>query len=407
MKSRMEYNFQQVLDELAGVVRSGWTWPSPEVGFARHIFEQAAESLPAIDDHAEWPAAGRLDRAPILASTGYVLAGTGRVLRPEWQTAWAAGFERLSEREAFPADRMSFAFRPLYVLGIALGVANCPHVGDAGRDWMKGVMRRLIHDGSNDAWADLVYGMAAKTLGTGWRDRLFVQLDGAAPEVLGLLALAAHTRSAVGVGGPSDIKAVEGELVRRLMSGVQLPREVAKATVMYVSLRRALTALCAADAQKSPQNTSGGCGSFSFDPSILRNARTDAKLHFTFVAGDQHVGDQFNMRDNIAGAVGRGASLLAQDIKVYKSNVERAINFDPDLRQKLVQAGEEVERTSLSDPDKQDVVESLKKLAAELDKPNREPGLVKRYWNRVKEVAPTVASLLASAATIAKMVSGS
>jgi hypothetical protein len=52
------------------------------------------------------------------------------------------------------------------------------------------------------------------------------------------------------------------------------------------------------------------------------------------------------------------------------------------------------------------VVEQLKSLATELEKPKRETSRVRRFWERIKDVAPTVASILASAASLAKLLAG-
>lgn len=400
-------SFDKVLNGLAETIRSGWTWPSPEVGFARYVFEQIDEAAPVNGDRAEWPDKERLDHAPILAATGYLLAGKGRVLRPEWQQAWAEGFDRLSEREAFNIDRLTFAYRPIYVLGIAVGAATCPIVNERGREWVRGVLVRLLREGSTESWADLLHGAAARAVGMRWRERLLVQLDGAAPETLSLLRWLATTQSLSGIEGLSEVRALDEELVRRVAAGVVLPRDISRAAITCASLRRALHDLSHPEESGSLAATLMSAGKYKFDPSILRGVPKGTGVQVTFVAGDQHVGDQFNMRDNIAGAVGRGAAVTARDIAVYKSEVEQSAHIDMELKQKLIQARDEIEKSGLPDGEKQDASDSLKKLTAELDKPTRDPSLVKRYWNRVKEVAPTVASLLASAVSIAKVIHGS
>ena len=116
------------------------------------------------------------------------------------------------------------------------------------------------------------------------------------------------------------------------------------------------------------------------------------------------MGDKISMRDNVAGAVGRGAAVVARDITIFRGRVESSPNIEADLKQILLEAREKIERASLSDPDKEDATENLTKLTVELDKPVRDSGLIKRYWNRVKDVAPPVAALLSSAASIAKII---
>ena len=392
-------SFGHVLDGLLAVIRSEWTWPSPEVGFARQIFEQSGEPMPVPEDRDLWPVHDRLVHAPALAATGYLLGGQGRVLRPEWQKAWGTGFERLSERDAFPIDRMSFAFRPIYVLGLAVGAANCPVVGEKGRDWIRGVIRRLLQDGSTEPWADLIYGTAAQAVGVKWRDRLLVQLDGAAPEVLGLLRWLTVMRSAAGAGGLADLRLLDAELVRRCAAGLPPPSDVARAAVIYNSL-------CQAVEDTSAPGRSGADLPVEIDPATLQGLPPGAVLHFTIIKGD-HVGDNISIgRDNIGSAVGRSASVVARDISVFREAVNKSVHMDDDLKAKLTQAREAVEKADLSDADKADVAQSLRKLADELDKPDKNPGLVRRFWNRINEVAPTISSIVASAASISEMING-
>ena len=76
---------------------------------------------------------------------------------------------------------------------------------------------------------------------------------------------------------------------------------------------------------------------------------------------------------------------------------------EEDIKQKLKEARKAIENADLSDADKSGVVDDLNKLTAELEKPEQDDGRVQRYWNRIKEVAPTAASLLASAASLGKL----
>jgi hypothetical protein len=86
--------------------------------------------------------------------------------------------------------------------------------------------------------------------------------------------------------------------------------------------------------------------------------------------------------------------------------VDNLGTVEEDVKQKLKEARGAIERADLSDADKADVVDELNKLTAELEKPEKDEGRVKRYWNHIKGVAPTVASILASAASLAKLLGG-
>ncbi len=57
----------------------------------------------------------------------------------------------------------------------------------------------------------------------------------------------------------------------------------------------------------------------------------------------------------------------------------------------------------LSEADKEDLVQQLLMLTKELEKTEREPKRVQRFWIRINETAPAVASILSSAARLAQL----
>jgi hypothetical protein len=105
----------------------------------------------------------------------------------------------------------------------------------------------------------------------------------------------------------------------------------------------------------------------------------------------------------VIGSAFDSGTVNARDITLYKNVVDSSTRLDNNVKQKLQEAREAVENAELSDADKADVIDDLNKLTAELDKPEQDDGRVQRYWNRIKEVAPTVAQILASAASLAKI----
>lgn len=119
------------------------------------------------------------------------------------------------------------------------------------------------------------------------------------------------------------------------------------------------------------------------------------------------MGDKFEIKGDVVGsALGRRALVKIGDINVYKQVVDQSLGLDDELKSVLKQARDAIEAADLSELDKADVAEHLDKLTAELEKCEKETGLVKRYWNRIKEVAPPVAALLGSAVSVAKLLHG-
>jgi hypothetical protein len=107
--------------------------------------------------------------------------------------------------------------------------------------------------------------------------------------------------------------------------------------------------------------------------------------------------------DAIGSAVGAGARVRARDITVYKQAVDQSSGIDENLKRVLKEARDAIEQAAISEADKDDAIDDLRKLTAELEKPEQDPSLMRRYFNRIKEVVPTIASLISSAKTIADM----
>jgi len=124
--------------------------------------------------------------------------------------------------------------------------------------------------------------------------------------------------------------------------------------------------------------------------------------------GDTHVNNN-NIRiegDNIGGAVGVEASANFGDLIVYKNILGDAKRLDDDEKRLLLQAREQIGREELEDSDRDYVVDKLQELTAALDAQTRRPGLIRKIVDRVKLMAPTVASILTSIKVVADLVSG-
>ena len=83
--------------------------------------------------------------------------------------------------------------------------------------------------------------------------------------------------------------------------------------------------------------------------------------------------------------------------------LERSSIPEEDVKSSLQKAVEQLEKEDLSEDDRADALQSIEKLQLELEKPEREPGRIARFWKRLKEVTPTVGGILSSAKTIAEI----
>lgn len=109
--------------------------------------------------------------------------------------------------------------------------------------------------------------------------------------------------------------------------------------------------------------------------------------------------------DAIGSSVGSG-TLNVHDITVYRNAINNSATLENDTKEKLIEARTAIEELEISEEERQEVVDELSKITAELQKPHRDPERVQRFWERIKENAPTVASILSAAASMAKLVSG-
>jgi len=142
----------------------------------------------------------------------------------------------------------------------------------------------------------------------------------------------------------------------------------------------------------------------SHQPSVINKP---PEWHVAIQIGGTHVGDKINIGgDAISAVVGSHASLKAHDITAYKQVVDRSLSLDEDLKRALKEAREALEREDLSEADKGDATDDLGKLTDELQKPEKDVSRVRRLWNHIKDIAPPVASILSSAASLAKMLGG-
>ena len=402
----------QALTALLGVMESNWLWPSPETGFARHVFAAAGEVVPVSkDDGGVWPDARRLDQAPVLAAAGYLLSVRAQGVRPEQHQEWSEGMNLLRGRNAFSSIHLSFAYRPLDVLGVALGVVNCTAADRPQAEWLRGVIARLRGEQvSDDPWSDLLYGIAAATVGETWRKRLYFSLSDAEVDVLALLRWLVRTAPEAAHGKLSGQEQIDAEMLRRFRNN-PIPRDVARAAILYQSLSQADAERLrhfessVSDRNRSQHDLRKHVIQLDVTPRTLNNMPAGMSMNFSLYEGDSHMGDKISIGGNVSGsAIGTGASAVVGDITAFQSMVDNSTRLTPDLKTKLKEAREVVEKSSLGESDKKDVLDDLGKLTDELEKPAPEPGRVARFFSRIKEIAPTVASVLSSTAAIAKVI---
>jgi len=174
----------------------------------------------------------------VLAAYGYVLAAGETIAHG----AWADGYRRLERRNPFPADQTSFAFRPVELLGIAVGVKALGPTGEnVNGNWIKEVVeRRLTEVGAADWWTYTFTILAANAVGAPWVPRHTLDLTTLSAAELAMLAWICDGSPAA-VSELLRITTYE-ETIRQLLlqraleEGLQ-PRDVTEAAVLWHTVR--------------------------------------------------------------------------------------------------------------------------------------------------------------------------
>ena len=141
----------------------------------------------------------RLHEAPVLAAHGYLLSAVDGADRSR-VGAWSAAAARLRDRDPLPGDRASFFFRPIELLGIALGRRGYRWHDPELLAWLRRCSRRTIAP-ERGHWSVALNAMAAAALGDTRRRRTHRLPAGSAVDLAVLWLLATEAPDAAGSAG--------------------------------------------------------------------------------------------------------------------------------------------------------------------------------------------------------------
>lgn len=232
-------SFAAQLSELSDYLHGQVVWPSPDVGFAHFVYRHTNERPPSGFVSLTPPPIERFDQAPGLACQGYVAFLTSAGQDSATVEGWVSGFRRLMDRDVFPADRISFAYRPTELLGVVLGCLAHSDTKDAGIPWLCNVLERLDSEPVINRWASGIYLVASSLL-----SRDLSPLAPVSPEQLNIDDLAMLywiSRSSVDLGNfvpPGS--ALERFLLLRSLEERITHSDIARVAVLHNSLRTAV-----------------------------------------------------------------------------------------------------------------------------------------------------------------------
>lgn len=232
------------LDYFLERIKHGWGWPSPGSGFVvwldRTLGHPTLVTTPSVDGLAELDD-GRLGEAPVLAAYGFLLAEDKPGV--EAIQAWCNGISRLSTRDSLPGDRASFFFRPLELLGLAVGAAAVAQHDTHASQWL----RKVMQEGTPRLGTDTrsVVFAARSCAALGMSPALVNQVGpvnhacAADLAVMWLLAFdLPDTAQAVGISSGPD--AIESLLLASIMGTREPDLDVADAAVTHAAVTSAV-----------------------------------------------------------------------------------------------------------------------------------------------------------------------
>jgi len=233
-------SFAAHITEIQRWLLTSWHAEDPESGFTEWAAFRAGTSLdisPPRLDIAALPDRRRSE-APILAAAGFRLPLPGTPA--ETAGLWLDGARRLIARDPIPADRNTFFFRPVELLGLAVGSRAVADEDDEPLQWLG----RLVTDHSHLLTGGGTFHAVARALTA---SSLRVQLDatsrvepGTVIDTAYLLWLYLADQDLAATVTPAGREA----LIRQILEGTALhqpePRGLSQNGILLIALRRAV-----------------------------------------------------------------------------------------------------------------------------------------------------------------------
>jgi hypothetical protein len=231
------------------VLNAPHPWPDSTTGFAYRIFQRTGTPLPAfMRAPLRSTSAPFLRRTPELAAFGYVLG----LADAATATLWVDAIEHLRGREIYPADRQSFIFNPIEILGVSAGLASGP-VPPEHRKWLAST---ILHGMAQGHFRTPLSRLAAQAaLAT--VDETVASQESAAPldlDTLGTsdLTLAAAIHFGFSYAMPHDAPVEQALISRALMQAIPVG-DASEAATLSIVAQRAVDGFAFASPETTPE----------------------------------------------------------------------------------------------------------------------------------------------------------
>jgi hypothetical protein len=233
-------SFAAQLADLRQGIRESWHAEAPEAGLVEWAafrsgtrLETGAEPLAA----AKIPVHRRAE-APILAAVGFRLPLPATA--DDAAGLWLDGMRRLMTRDPVPADRNSFFFRPVELLGLAVGGSAVADKDEAPLRWLRDLLESRRDDLPRPGtWAAALDALAAWHAGAHRAMNTHLEpLDAIDAAVLLWLYLVDDDMAAAAT--PVSREALSRQLLECASSTLLRPQGLGQRGILCVALQRAV-----------------------------------------------------------------------------------------------------------------------------------------------------------------------
>jgi CHAT domain-containing protein len=269
MNPAMTRSFGAELSRIAANLKELTIWPSPAAGLGFHLMRLCGcdERQTGFLGQAEFPG-GPLDAAPAAAAAGFAMAVVAP--QPEELSRWRAGLTRLVEREPFPRDRQTFAYRPTELVGLAIGIAKVESRSGTAAGWIRSVIQNLPNKNPpTNPWALLLYNYAAAVVGVVLPLPIPARFSDYDSTELGLL-IALLARGQVFQTSEFEPSAVQDALLERVVTESPYARDAERLAALYGALSLSLKVRLSALEQIHPGRSFTSSVDPSSTPTIIK-----------------------------------------------------------------------------------------------------------------------------------------
>lgn len=221
--------------ELREFISSRLVLPAPESGLALFVQSHDSPDRASSEFLRDWPDGHSIRHPQNLACFGYML-GIERQYEQALQTSWITNCETLLRRDPFPLDRQSFAFRPVEVLGLALGIAACSLNGSECEASFKRFLENCSAQGNSDPWSQIFYWFASQTIGFEGYPAPKLPLETYTLDVASLIKCLSIRKDISSVASDSVVRSAEAVVLKCCSTGEFTNESVAHASVLLSAL---------------------------------------------------------------------------------------------------------------------------------------------------------------------------